>query len=277
MSVTPSWARIEPSTNSTIEWTIDCGCMTTSIRSPGTPKSQCASMTSSPLFISVAESIVIFRPIRHVGCFNASLGLTVASWLREWPRNGPPDAVRTSRPNLARGPAVQALVDGVVLAVDGENLDAAAAGRVRHQGARHDQHFLVRERDGLAGLDRRQHRLERRCARRGAQHHVHVGPGGERDEPVRSRGRRSRHRSRRPGVAGSRPIGRTPSRSPAAGAPRTCSANSATLSPAARATTSRRSRCASTTDKALRPIDPVAPRMARRFTGGPYPAYFSST
>ncbi len=57
----------------------------------------------------------------------------------------------------------------------------------------------------------------------------------------------------------------------------TCSANSATLSPAAMATTSRRSRCASTTDKALRPIDPVAPRMARRLTGGPYPPYFSST
>ena len=39
-----------------------------------TPNSQCASITSSPLFISVAESIVIFRPIRQVGCCSASVG-----------------------------------------------------------------------------------------------------------------------------------------------------------------------------------------------------------
>ena len=36
-------------------------------------------MTSSPLFISVAESIVIFGPIRHVGCCSASSGVTRAS------------------------------------------------------------------------------------------------------------------------------------------------------------------------------------------------------
>jgi hypothetical protein len=32
-----------------------------------TPNSQRASMISSPLFIIVAESMVIFRPICHVG------------------------------------------------------------------------------------------------------------------------------------------------------------------------------------------------------------------
>ena len=32
-----------------------------------TPNSHRASMTSRPLFISVAESTVIFGPIRHVG------------------------------------------------------------------------------------------------------------------------------------------------------------------------------------------------------------------
>src|SRR2546421_601273 len=54
MSVIPSWAITEPSINSTSEWTIDCGWMTTSIWSALTPNSQCASITSSPLFISVA-------------------------------------------------------------------------------------------------------------------------------------------------------------------------------------------------------------------------------
>ena len=38
MSVVESWAMIEPSTYSTMEWTIDCGWMTMSIRSAGMPK-----------------------------------------------------------------------------------------------------------------------------------------------------------------------------------------------------------------------------------------------
>ena len=37
------------------------------MRSAATSNSQRASITSSPLFISVAESIVIFGPIRQVG------------------------------------------------------------------------------------------------------------------------------------------------------------------------------------------------------------------
>ena len=77
MSVTPSCAMIEPSTSSTIECTIDCGCTRTSIRSGETSNSQRASITSSPLFINVAESIVIFGPIVHVGCRSASSGVTV--------------------------------------------------------------------------------------------------------------------------------------------------------------------------------------------------------
>ena len=48
------------------------GWMTTSIRSGGRPNSQRASITSSALFISVAESTVIFGPIRQVGCRRAS-------------------------------------------------------------------------------------------------------------------------------------------------------------------------------------------------------------
>ena len=50
----------------------DCGWITTSIFSGGAPKRKCASMISSPLFIIVAESIVIFGPIFQVGCASAS-------------------------------------------------------------------------------------------------------------------------------------------------------------------------------------------------------------
>ena len=67
MSGTPMWASNAPSRKRTSEWTIDDGCTTTSIASYGSPKSQCASISSSPLFASVAESIVIFGPMDQVG------------------------------------------------------------------------------------------------------------------------------------------------------------------------------------------------------------------
>ena len=37
MSGGEAWTMVEPSTNSTIECTIDCGCTTTSIRLIGSP------------------------------------------------------------------------------------------------------------------------------------------------------------------------------------------------------------------------------------------------
>ena len=77
-------------------WTIEVGWMTTSILSYGSPKRKCASISSSPLFASVAESTVIFGPIRQVGCASASSGVTSASSSRVRPRNGPPEAVRTT-------------------------------------------------------------------------------------------------------------------------------------------------------------------------------------
>ena len=45
------------------------------------------------MFIIVAESMVIFAPISHVGCFSASAAVTVAICSFVKRRNGPPDAV----------------------------------------------------------------------------------------------------------------------------------------------------------------------------------------
>ena len=42
------------------------------ISSTPKPNSQCASITSRPLFMSVAESMVIFAPMFQVGCRMAS-------------------------------------------------------------------------------------------------------------------------------------------------------------------------------------------------------------
>ena len=102
MSGMPSWAMTEPSMYSTIEWTMLCGWITTSMRSGGMSKSQCASITSRPLFIRVDESIVILLPIFQVGCCRACFGVTVRSCsFVEW-RKGPPEAVRMIRRTSSR-------------------------------------------------------------------------------------------------------------------------------------------------------------------------------
>ena len=86
----------------------------------GTPNNSWASITSRPLFISVEESTVIFGPIDHVGCARAWSTVTPSSSARVRPRNGPPEAVSTTR---ATSPAdrcrrPQTLVHGAVFAVD---------------------------------------------------------------------------------------------------------------------------------------------------------------
>ena len=54
-------------------------------------------MTSRPLFISVAESVVIFAPMLQLGWFRASATVTSASFSTGQSRNDPPEAVRMIR------------------------------------------------------------------------------------------------------------------------------------------------------------------------------------
>src|SRR5213592_163589 len=128
--------------------------MTTSIRSYSTSNRKCASITSSALLTSVAESTVIFLPIVHVGCLSASA--TLARDTRSAPqvRNGPRE--------LGRPAARHALQDRAVLGVDGDDLAAALACRLGDQLAGHHQRFLVGEGDAFAGAQRRECRLESR-------------------------------------------------------------------------------------------------------------------
>src|SRR5580704_15998226 len=89
-------AIVEPSVNVTIECTIDCGCTTTSMLPYGMPNNRCASISSSPLLTSDAEFSVFIGPIDQVGCAPACSGVTCSRSAADHPRNGPPDAVRTS-------------------------------------------------------------------------------------------------------------------------------------------------------------------------------------
>ena len=67
MSVAEICAITLPSLYSTIACTEDCGCTTTSTSEGFRSKSQQASITSKPLFMSVAESMVMRFPIFQVG------------------------------------------------------------------------------------------------------------------------------------------------------------------------------------------------------------------
>src|SRR5712691_9578286 len=143
MSATPSWAMTDPSTYSTIECTMDCGCTTTCTCSGRRSKSQRASMTSRPLFMRVAESTVILAPIRQVGWFSASSTVT---------RAGSAGGGEQHPAHLRAVVALEALEDRAVLGIHRQQRDAALAGRGGHQAARHHQGFLVGQRDALAAL-----------------------------------------------------------------------------------------------------------------------------
>ena len=94
MSGVPSCATTEVSRYCTMEWMMLCGWITTSICCGVKPNRYLASMTSRALFIMVAESTEILRPITQFGCAQASSGVTCRRLAGARVRNGPPDAVR---------------------------------------------------------------------------------------------------------------------------------------------------------------------------------------
>ena len=129
MSGGDACAIVDPSTNSTIECTIDCGCTTTSISAYGTPKSRCASITSSPLLTSVAEFVVTTRPMSHVGWASASAGVTVVERLAAAPAERTAGCRQHEPAHLAALPRPQRLRDRRVLGVDRHDLSRAARAR----------------------------------------------------------------------------------------------------------------------------------------------------
>ena len=79
---------------------------------------------------------------------------------------------------------MQALMDGVVLAIDREDRHALSDSRLHDETASHHEHLFVRERNGFPGLDGREYRVERSGSRRGTQDKIHVWMCGHRDEPL---------------------------------------------------------------------------------------------
>ena len=180
--VTPSCAMIEPSTNSTIECAIDCGCTRMSISSAEALKSQRASITSSPLFIIVAESTVIFAPIRHVGCRSAWAGVAFSISSFDEFRKGPPDAVRISRLTSPRRSPRRHWCKALCSLSTGNN-SARIFGRPRHQFAGDDQRLFVRQRDAPPEFQRAINRQQSPRADDRADHYLHAVAGRDFAQP----------------------------------------------------------------------------------------------
>ena len=123
------------------------------------------------------------RMLQRVGERRAARAAPAVHW-----RNGPPDAVRIDASHLDARAAGDALQDRAVLAVDRHDLAAAARARGASTSApRHDERFLVRERDALAALERGERRVETRRADDGVEHDVDVVARRRVDEAVARR------------------------------------------------------------------------------------------
>ena len=173
---------VEPSRNSTIECTTDCGWTTTSMRSSGRPNSRWASTTSRPLFTSVALLTVTSGPIDQVGWASASAGVTSASSARVQPRNGPPDAVSTSRRTSSARPPRRHCARAECSESTGTIWPGSRSGP--HQRAADDQRLLVGEREGATGVQRGERRGQAGRAGHRVEHDVRAASRPARSPPA---------------------------------------------------------------------------------------------
>ncbi len=192
-------------------------------------------MTSSPLFTSVAEFVVTTRPMSQVGCASASAGVTSASSERRRPRNGPPDAVSTSRRTSSSVPDRSACA----IAECSESTGTICPGR-----ASRVTRSPPTMSDSLLASARVVPRS--RAARVGASP----------TDPVMPLSTTSASTSVTSCTASSMPTAVCSTWNSAA-----CSASSARFEPTARPTTSKRRGFARMTSRACVPIEPEEPRM----------------
>ena len=220
-------------------------------------------MTSSDLLARVAESMLIFAPMSQVGCWRASEAVTPRRSLAVLPRKGPPDAVSTIRSTESRGwPSRHCRI-----ALCSESMGtispspSSAAAMTRAPPATSDS-LLARASRCPA---RRASRVGSRPAAPTRAFRTTSTPSPPATSSIASRPDRQVVPSDESG-SGTRSSQRT---AVAGRKVRTCSVSASTLRFATRATISKRSGCRPTTSRALRPMDPVEPRIATRITLSP--------
>ncbi len=151
ISGTPNWALTAPSINCTALCTTLCGWMSTCILSAGSPKSHFASVTSNPLFMREAESMVILAPISQVGCLRASAPSPLQLLVGE-------DCERSARTvrylvDFVLILAHQTLEDGAMFAIHREDRRMILLSQLADEFTCHNEGFPYSQTDFLAGLD----------------------------------------------------------------------------------------------------------------------------
>ena len=136
MSVRLSWARTDPSRISTRAWTMLWGWMRTPSAAGLKSNSQRASMSSSPLFISVAESTVTFLPIFQRGWARASSTGFPPELAQRRPEKRPAGSGQDDSAHVGRSSPGQALENAAVLGIDGDDLGPGLALASRAEGPR---------------------------------------------------------------------------------------------------------------------------------------------
>ena len=143
-----------------------------------------ASMTSRPLFMSVAESIVILPPMSHVGCASASSTVTSASSARVRPRNGPPDAVSTSFSTVPGRSPASSWCSAECSESTGRICAPVRLGQRHDELAADDERLLVGQREVDPLAERRDRRAEAGRADERVEDEVGAGLEHEPHEPL---------------------------------------------------------------------------------------------
>ena len=154
------------------------------------------------------------------------------------------------------------LVQRGVLGVDGDQLGAGGLGQRHHEVAADDERLLVGERDVDALGERDDGRAEPGRADDRVEHEVGAGLGDEPHEPLGP----GQHLALGPRLGGARGGVAVAERDPRARrAPRRARRARSCERSADRPTSSNSSPARATTSSAWRPMEPVAPRISRRF------------
>ena len=118
---------IEPSRKVISACTTDCGCTSTSSRSGAMAKRWWASISSRPLFMSVAESMEILAPIDQVGwasaCAGVAFAMRSAGQVAERPARGR-QRIGADRRRVA---ALEQLEERIVLRIDRQDAHVVLA------------------------------------------------------------------------------------------------------------------------------------------------------
>src|ERR1700686_5851598 len=100
-------------------------------------------MTSRPLFINVAESIVTLGPMVQLGCRKACSGVAALISAAVLVRNGPPEAVRITRRTSWRRPALMAWNNALCSESTGSTVAPQAAARRMNRAPAQTRHSAV--------------------------------------------------------------------------------------------------------------------------------------